>query len=188
MLGRIRGLLGPRSGRSSTGWLMLPGGHAVEVAGILRHQKSLERIAASRGEAGSELEALTATLFRDATDPKDPTAVAVALVVPGELEALRVGVVTRELALVLGPMLKKLEGYGLRGAACGAELTTAASRRGHGRGGIGVTLDVASRTRVEEYLAAVRKNPDVLPAEFNEDPESVTFRTERGWRVPGWIE
>ena len=188
MLGRVRGLLGPKKGRSSTGWLMLPGGHTIEVAGILRHQKSLERVAASRSEDGSEPEALTATLFRDTTDPKDPTAVAVALVVPGELEALRVGVLTRELASVLSPMLKKLEGYGLRGAACGAALTSAATRRSHGRNEIGVTLELASRARVEQYLAAVRKDPDFLPTEFDEDPQSATFKTQSGWRVPGWLE
>ena len=188
MLGRIRGPLGPRKGRSSTGWLMLPGGHTIEVAGILRHQKSLERIVASRSEGGPGPDALTATLFRDTTDPKDPTAVAVALVVPGELEALRIGYLTRELAVDFCRVLKTLENHGLRGAACGAALTSAATRRSHGRYEIGVTLDLASRARVEQYLTAVRKNPDFLPTEFDEDPQSARFKTQSGWRVPGWLE
>jgi hypothetical protein len=188
MLGRIRGLLGPHTSRSSNDWLLLPGGHRIEVAGILRHQKALARIAAGRAKDVAGDPPLTATLFRDTSDAKNPDAVAVAIVVPGDSAALVVGNLTREIAPELGRILRRLEEYGFRGAACRATLTEGGGRRSRSRSALGVALDLASRTRVEEYIAAVRKDPRAQPIEFEDDPESPAFKTERGWRVAGWVE
>jgi hypothetical protein len=188
MLGRIRGLLGPHTSRSSNDWLLLPGGHRIEVAGILRHQKSLTRIAASRPDVETGEFPLIATLLRDTSDAQDPDAVTVAIVVPGESAALVVGSLTRELAPEAGRILKRLEEYGFHGAACHATLTEGGGRRARSQGALGVALDLASRARVEEYVAAVRKDPRAQPIEFEEDPESPVFKAERGWRVAGWVE
>jgi hypothetical protein len=188
MLGRIRGMLGPHTNPSKNDWLLLPGGHAIEVAGVLRHQKAVARVAANRS-AEDDQPALTATLIRVAANPKDPdaVAVAVALVIPGEKEALLVGNLTRDLAPAMGAILRRLEQYGFRGAACHATLTEG-GRRAKDQGVLGVELDLGSRSKVEEYIAAVRKDPRSQPVEFEEDPESAEFKAQAGWRVPGWVE
>ena len=185
MLGRFRGMFGPHTTPSNNDWLLLPRGHRIDVAGVLRHQKAVARIAAIREEDG-EPPALTATLFRAAT-AKEPNAVVVAVIVPGGTEALPIGNLTKDLAAAVSPVLRRLEDYGFRGIACAATLTEG-GRRSRNHGVYGVALDVASRARVEEYVAAVRRNPGAQPAEFEEDPDSPEFKSLTGWRVPGWVE
>jgi hypothetical protein len=186
MLGRIRGMLGPHTNPSKNDWLLLPGGHRIEVAGVLRHQKAVARVATSRSGEDDQ-SALVATLIRVAASPKDPDAVAVALVVPGDNEALLVGNLTRDLAPEVGAILRRLEDYGFRGAACNATLTEG-GRRSKDQGVLGVALDLGPRSKVEEYIAAVRKDPRSQPVEFEVDLESPEFKAQSGWRVPGWVE
>lgn len=120
--------------------VFLDGSHRVEVRGESNYQEALERACGGRCEAGHSL-AVTATLVCEPTNPYDSNAVKV--LVGGRL----VGYVARESAVVLAPVLSRLESRGAT-ATCAGTVVGGWDRGGADRGHFGIWLTLPPPDRI----------------------------------------
>ena len=167
--GRLRRLVGqkvgvrpaqpsprPAEGATWIQWPTIQPGGTQEVVGEASHVDALEAVAGGRTWAGPRHRLVSATLERERDNPRDHDAVRV--VVGGET----VGYLPREDAPRFHGLLADLAAQG-RGAIVRARLTGGWDRGPHGRGALGVELDI------DPELVPLRSGTPFLPDEIAVD-------------------